>query len=223
MADAERPQRRSVEDFHLGAPVYSSDGRHIGALSAMLADEESLDLHAIVVKETNRFSGQHWEAAALMEDDIAIPIHAVVQAGRERITLSITSAEARRTPPYLTYRCAPIQRGGMGGMLFAQIGETAYAPRLVEEAHKRLDELEIRGGENVMLGHTGHKLGTVRDLVMDEGELAGIVVHPTGFFKEDVLLQVRFLGRSDDMALFAHLSEDDLAHLQPFHPPAAAG
>jgi hypothetical protein len=39
-----------------------------------------------------------------------------------------------------------------------------------------------------------------------------------GFFKEDVLLQVRFLGRSDDLALFAHLTEIDLEHLEPFHP-----
>jgi hypothetical protein len=41
-----------------------------------------------------------------------------------------------------------------------------------------------------------------------------------GFFKEDVLLQVRFLGRSDDLALFAHLTEADLEHLKPFHPSA---
>ena len=95
-----------------------------------------------------------------------------------------------------------------------------FAPPLVEEARKRLDELEISRGENVMLGHTGKKLGTVRDVVLDDGELAGIVVHPVGFFKEDVLLQVRFLGRSDDLALFAHLTEADLEHLKPFHPSA---
>ena len=88
----------------------------------------------------------------------------------------------------------------------------------IEEARKRLDELEIRRGENVMLGHTGKRLGTVRDVVLDGGELAGVVVHPVGFFKEDVLLQIRFLGRSDDLALFAHLSEADIARLTPFHP-----
>ncbi len=66
-------------------------------------------------------------------------------------------------------------------------------------------------------GRTGKKLGTVRDVILDDGELVGVVVHPAGFFKEDVLLQTRFLGRSDDLALFAHLSEADLAHLTPFH------
>ena len=90
----------------------------------------------------------------------------------------------------------------------------------MEEAHKRLDELEIHRGENVMLGHTGTKLGTVQDLVLDEGELAGVVIRPEGFFaaSQDVLLQIRFLGRSDDLALFAHLTEADLARLTPFHP-----
>ena len=92
----------------------------------------------------------------------------------------------------------------------------------MEEAHKRLDEIEICRGENVMLGRSGKKLGTVRDLVLDEGELAGVVIHPEGFFKEDVLLQIRFLGRSDDLALFAHLTEADIARLQPFHPSGTA-
>jgi hypothetical protein len=43
-------------------------------------------------------------------------------------------------------------------------------------------------------------------------------VHPEGFFKEDVLLQVRYLDRSDDGALFVKLSADDLGRLEPFHP-----
>jgi hypothetical protein len=141
----------------------------------------------------------------------------VREVDRNRVTLSITSAQARRTEPYLTYQCAPIDKGDEERILIAQTGGE-YAPHLVEEAHKRLDELEIRRGENVMLGRTGKKLGTVRDVVLDDDELAGVVVRPVGFFKEDVLLQVRFLGRSDDLALFAQLTEADLEHLTPFHP-----
>ena len=101
----------------------------------------------------------------------------------------------------------------------AEAAQTGYAPHLVEEAHKRLDELEIHRGENVMLGLTGRRLGTVQDLVLDEGELAAVVIHPAGFFTEDVLLQIRFLGRSDDLRiLFAQLTETDIARLVPFHP-----
>jgi sporulation protein YlmC with PRC-barrel domain len=216
------PARRSVEDFHFGARVVSADGRHIGSLSFMIVDGESFDVRAIVVKETHGFSGHRVAATALMEDDISIPVKAVREVARDQITLAITSAEARRTEPYLTYHYAPLEKGDNGRLLVAELGQTGYAPHVVEEAHKRLDELEIHRGENVMLGLTGKKLGTVRDLVLDDGELAGIVIHPAGFLKEDVLLQIRFLGRSDDLALFAHLTEADIARLTPFHPSGTA-
>jgi len=222
MTDEERQPRHSVEDFHFGARVVSADGRHIGSLNFMIVDGESFDIHALVVKETHHFSGHHVAETALIEDDIAIPIARVRDVQRDQITLSVTSAEARRTDPYLTYHYAPVERGDMARMVVAEGAETGYVPHLVEEAHKRLDELEIHQGENVMLGLTGRKLGTVRDLVLDEGELAGVVIHPEGFFKEDVLLQVRFLGRSDDLALFAQLTEADIAKLQPFHPAKTA-
>ena len=222
MTPAEKQPRRSVEDFHFGAKVVSADGRHIGSLNFMIIDGESFDIHSIVVKETHHFSGHSVAATALMEDDISIPVGAVKDVTRDLITLSMTSAEVRRTEPYLTYQYAHPEKGDAGRLLLSHAGQVGYASRLVEEAHKRLDELEISRGENVMLGHSGHKLGTVQDVVLDEGELAGVVIRPEGLFeglfKQDVLLQIRFLGRSDDLALFAHLTEADIARLQPFHP-----
>ena len=202
--------------------MVSADGRHVGSLNFMIIDGASFDIHAIVVKETHHFSGHAVAGTALMEDDISIPVGAVKDVTRDLITLSITSAEVRRTEPYLTYQYAPPEQGDAGRLLMAQSGQVGYPSRLVEEAHKRLDELEISRGENVMLGHTGHRLGTVQDVVLDDGELAGVVIRPeglfAGLFKQDVLLQIRFLGRSDDLALFAHLTEADIARLQPFHP-----
>ena len=179
---------------------------------------KSLDPHSVVVKETWRFSGHHAAGEALIENDVAIPLSAVRSAHDDRVELTIDAAAVRRTQPYLSYRYAPLTQGDAARMLVAQIGQVAYVPRLIEEAHKRLDELEITPGENIMLGKTGRKLGTVRDVAFDGGEVIGVVMHPAGFFKEDVMLQLRFLGRSDDLALFAHLTEDDLQHLQPFRP-----
>ena len=208
----------SLEDLHFGTAVHASDGTHIGELRRVIVDDETLDVHAIVVKETRRFSGHSVAGTGLLEDDIAIPISAVRSATRERVDLTIAPAEARRTAPYLTYQFAPLTRGDVGRMAVAGVAQFGYIPHLVEEAHKRLNEIEVTAGENIMLGDTGRRLGTVRDLVIDGGEFIGVVMRPSGFFKEDVLLQVRFLGRSDDMALFAQLTEADLRHLAPFHP-----
>ena len=209
---------RSAADLHFGADVYCADGRHLGSLNFVIVDRDSFDVHAIVVKQPHGLAERLRPGASLMEDDIAIPMAKVREVERERIKLSMTRQEARRTQPYLAYRYAPVERSDMGRLLVAELGQSEYPPNLVEEAHKRLDELEISHGENVMLGRTGKKLGSVQDVVLDEGELAGIVLKPEGFFEEDVFLPVRFLGRSDDLALFAHLSERDLEHLAPFHP-----
>jgi len=69
-----------------------------------------------------------------------------------------------------------------------------------------------------MLGHTGKKLGTVKDVLFHDDQLVGVVLHPEGLLKQEVILPRRFLDRSDDLALFAKLSESDLDHLQPFRP-----
>src|SRR5206468_10021428 len=74
-------------------------------------------------------------------------------------------------------------------------------PRWLEQfANKGPDELEIDGGENVMLGHTGRKLGTVKDVLFEGDQLVGVVLQPEGWFKSDVVLPRRFLDRSDDGA-----------------------
>ena len=83
-------------------------------------------------------------------------------------------------------------------------------PLLDETADKAEGDIEIRHGENVMIGHGGEKLGTVQDVLFDEGELVGIVVRPNGFFDHDVVVQVRFLDRSDDMALFVRMTPEDV-------------
>jgi len=98
-------------------------------------------------------------------------------------------------------------------------GEAPAVPHWIEQvAVKSPDELEIDGGENVMLGHTGKKLGTVKDVLFHDDQLVGVVLHPEGLLKQEVILPRRFLDRSDDLALFAKLSESDLDHLQPFRP-----
>jgi hypothetical protein len=46
--------------------------------------------------------------------------------------------------------------------------------------------------------------------------LIGVVVRPEGFFRRDVVLPMKFISRADDLALFADLTESDVAQLKPF-------
>ncbi|MDB5067407.1 MAG: hypothetical protein JWM18_3841 [Chloroflexi bacterium] len=211
--------RQRLADFHLGAPVYSSDGRHVGSLHRVVVDQETWDPHQVVVKESVRFNGHLLAlAAGLMTDELIIPLSAIARISSERVELSLTSREVRRLPPYLSYQLAPVRATETAE---EAVGILLGAPRLraeVEEAGKVPGDIEIRADENVMLGHDGERLGQVRDVLFDEGELVGVVVQPDRLLEHDVLIQVRFLERSDDAALFVRMTPEDIQHLPPFHP-----
>jgi sporulation protein YlmC with PRC-barrel domain len=203
-------------DFHFGARVDTSDGKHVGSLHRLVVDRDGWDLKEIVVKETEWFSGHLLSpGSGLLIDDVIVPLTAVVSVDHGTIRLAVTAADVRLMPPYLVYGYAAAQPGDTLRVVAAQAGFGGYWP-YSETARKSAGELEINQDESVMLGHTGKRLGRVRDVLYDGRELVGVVIHPEGWWQRDVVLQVRFLERSDDLALFARLSERDIEHLQPF-------
>ncbi|HEX3604551.1 MAG TPA: hypothetical protein VH134_01420 [Candidatus Dormibacteraeota bacterium] len=211
--------RNRLADLHLGAPVHSSDDRHIGSLRRVVVDQDSWEPRAVVVRETARFNGHLLAlAAGLMTEELIVPMSAIARASRERVDLSITASEARHLPPYLSYAMAPLTGTDTAVNDLAILVGGATLPREVESAAKAAGDIEIRVDENVMLNHEGERFGRVRDVLLDGGELVGVVVHPDGMFEEDVLVQLRFLERSDDGALFLHMTRADLENLSPFHP-----
>ena len=72
--------QRGLEDFHLGAPVYSRDGRHVGSLHRLVIEAESWEPRQIIVQESGRFSGhQLGGGARLLTDDIIVPLEDVAE------------------------------------------------------------------------------------------------------------------------------------------------
>jgi sporulation protein YlmC with PRC-barrel domain len=209
-----------AEDFHLGAEVYSSEGKDVGKLVHVLVDSD-YRLQAVVVKESRRFSGRLLSPGSmLLADEFIMPKEAVRAVTHDRVELNLAAADVRRLPPYLSYGEKPESVGEEVEDFAAVLGSGPEVPHWLEQvANKPASELEIDGGENVMLGDTGKKLGTVKDVLFDGDELVGVVLQPEGLFKKEVILPRRFLARSDDAALFAQLDEKDLEHLTPFHPP----
>jgi sporulation protein YlmC with PRC-barrel domain len=210
------------EDFHLGAAVYSSDGTEIGKLSRLIVDKAALTLRAFVAKESRRFSGHLLSPGSwMLADEVVVPRDVVSSVSHDRIVLKLTAGDVRKLPPYLSYRYGDetVAEGLTEEAISALTSSPAIPASLEQVANKGDDELEIEGGENVMLGETGKRLGTVKDVLFDNADLVGVVILPDGVLKEEVILPRRFLQRSDDLALFANLSDVDLEHLKPFEPP----
>jgi sporulation protein YlmC with PRC-barrel domain len=206
-----------LSDFRLGADVVANDGRKVGKIVSVIVEGEGFDLRALVVKEEESFSGRLLAAESiLITDDVVIPISAVESATHDLIRLSLSVSAIRRQPPYLSYRSKPVDlKTAALDDLEILTGGIAM-PSVEEIANKGKDEIEIDRGENIMLGRSGRRLGRVHDVLIDHGELIGVVMRPDGFFKHDVVLPIRFIDRADDMALFAHLDDSDIEHLKPF-------
>jgi sporulation protein YlmC with PRC-barrel domain len=206
-------------DFHLGARVYSGEGKEIGELVHVLVDPD-YNLKAAVVKESRGFSGRGLSPGSmLVNNEFIVPADAIKSVDHDRVDLALTSAEARRLQPYLTYREKGETVREEAEDLAGVFGSGPEIPHWLEQvANKPAGELEIDHDENVMLGHTGKKLGTVKDVLFDGDQLVGVVLKPDGLFKKEVILPRRFLDRSDDAALFARIDEADLEKLTPFDP-----
>jgi sporulation protein YlmC with PRC-barrel domain len=222
VTDSERPSSDEI-DFRLGAPVHTADGHHAGSLVRIVVDAETWDPRALIVRETNHFSGRTLApGAGMLVSEVIVPLHAIASANENGIRLTLDKRATRALPPYLSYKYRALERGD--GLRYAaalaggSLGVGPMFPLLQEIADKADGEIEIRKGENVMIGHAGEKLGTVQDVLFDEGELFGIVVRRTGLLRHDVVVQVRFLDRSDDMALFLRMTPEDVKRLTEAPP-----
>lgn len=206
-----------LSDIGLGSDVVSSDDVNVGTIASLLVDADGFTPQALVVKHVESLAGRVIAAEKFFTtDEVVIPITAVESATHGLVHLSMSAQEVRRQPLYLSYRRpAPTTEEAVveeGQLITGGLG----LPRVEEVANKSDGQIEIDRGENVMLGTTGHRLGRVEDVLLDHGELIGVVIRPEGFFKRDVILPIRFINRADDMALFADLTEPDIDQLKPF-------
>ncbi|MGH7761546.1 MAG: PRC-barrel domain-containing protein [Candidatus Dormibacteraceae bacterium] len=209
-----------LSDIRLGSEVVSSDEVNVGTIVSLLVDADGFTPQALVVKHEESLAGRVLATEKYFTtDEVVIPITAVASTSRDAVHLSMGAHDVRRQPLYLTYRRpAPTTEEAVleeGQLITGGLG----LPIAEEVANKSDGQLEIDSGENVMLGTTGHRLGRVDGVLLDHGELIGVVIRPEGFFKRDVVLPIRFINRADDMALFADLTESDIDQLKPFVDP----
>jgi sporulation protein YlmC with PRC-barrel domain len=206
-----------LSDFRLGADVVDSDGQKAGTLVSVIVDQKGFEPRGLVVKDEVSLAGRLLSAEKLFTtDEVVIPITAVESATHDRVKLSLSGLDIRKQPLYLSYRREPMTAEDAVVEEGELIGGGLGLPKAQEMANKPAGEIEIDSGENVMLGTTGHRLGTVRDVLFDQGKLSAVVIRPDGFFQRDVVLPISFIERADDMALFARFDESDVENLKPF-------
>lgn len=206
-----------LSDFRLGADVQASDGTKVGALASVLVAQEGFGPQAIVLKHDRSLVGRLIAAERLyITDEVVIPISAVESATHDLVRLSMPAEQIRALKPYLSYRFRQLTAGEAVLDEAETLTGGVGLPNTEEVADKPAGAIEIDDDENVMLGHTGRRLGRVQELLYDQDELVGIVITPEGFFKSDVVLPIRFISRADDLALFADLDESEIEKLEPF-------
>jgi PRC-barrel domain len=206
-----------LSGIRLGSVVVSSDEVNVGTIVSLLVDADGFTPRALIVKREESLAGRVLAAEKYFTtDEVVISISAVASATHDLVHLSMAAQDVRRQPLYLSYRRpAPTAEEAVveeGQLITGGLG----LPKAEEVANKLDGQIEIDRGENVMLGTTGHRLGRVEDVLLDQGALIGVVIRPEGFFKRDVVLPIRFINRADDMALFADLTESDIDQLKPF-------
>lgn len=205
-----------LSDFKLGCDVFGSDGKPAGRLVSVLVESDGFDPKAIVVRDETTLAGRLIAGEKyLITDEVVIPISEVESAGPDRVVLSIDSDAVQRQKPYLSYRLKALTPGQALLQELEMLGGGLGLPPMDQFADKPSDQVEIDHNEKVMLRDTGRCLGRIHDVLYDQGELAGLVIKPDGFFKHDVVLPIRFISRADDMALFADIREEDLKNLKP--------
>jgi len=210
-----------LSDFRLGADVIDNAGEKAGTLVSVIVDENGFDPRALVVKDEASLAGRLLAGEKLFTtDEVVISITAVESATHDAVRLSLSGSDIRRQPLYLSYRREPLTAEEAVVEEGELLGGGLGLPKVDEIANKPDSEIEIDGGENVMLGTTGRRLGTVRDVLFDHGKLVAVVIRPEGFFQRDVVLPISYIDRADDLALFAHLDESEVEQLKPFVDPA---
>jgi len=209
------PHHHTIGDLHFGAQVCTSDGVTVGTLHRLILDSAAGDVDALVVTEDGHFAGQSDNPDVIrVFPDAIVPVHLLVTVTPEVITLRIEASAVRGLRAYIHHQWVAGTAAGEVVRLAAGLAGAPTLPPVELFLNKRADQLEVERGENVMIGHDGDTYGTVRDvLIGEDNQVTGVVVHPHGFFTHDMLLPVRVLGRSDDLALFADVSRDDLVRL----------
>src|SRR5258708_28078766 len=98
-----------LSHFRQGAGVGARDGTKVGTVVTVIVEEKGFSPRALVVKDEPSLAGRLLlDEKLFTTDEVVIPITEVESATHDEVRLSISNAERRRQPLYLSYTSEPI-------------------------------------------------------------------------------------------------------------------
>jgi uncharacterized protein YrrD len=221
----------SVFPQHLraGAGVYSSDGHKLGELHRAVLNRSDLRVTHVVVDIGFLRSGRAiWQGGLGLDYDRVVSIDDVVEAGNERVELSLTAEEFKDLPEYTpeTYEqpkdFSPDEYDlpDMVTQLHHLSSIFASTPGLwlYENRRKAAGEVDISEGSPVWRREPHEKLGDVKQLIVDEltGQVKALVIARGFIFKHEVVLPMRHVVEMYDDLLHVDIGDKDLDDLKAY-------
>jgi uncharacterized protein YrrD len=188
------------------APVYSTDGTHVGKVDRVVIDPQAkLVTHIVVHKGT------------LLARDVVVPLNDVDSAGEDGVRLRVSEAKLDELPDFVEVEWVQPHEGWVpppgyfeSAVLWPPyFGQQAAPTREVTNIGDR--EVAITEGTDVEC--TDGKIGVVDRVQIDaqSGRLEGIVVREGVLFTHQVLVPAAWIASADADAVRLSVTKDQVA------------
>jgi len=220
-----------IDNLRHGAAVFTSDGKQVGDLHAIVVDPRDNEVTHIVVNTGPHFPEPGFGAPGLVE----VPIDRMEGAEERGVFLKLDREAFRRLPEYTArdYLPTPAQGeeaapGGPARALWnagvaiarslASIGGIAV-PR--ETFRKARFQRHILNDAPVWRVQPHTHIGDVERVLVDEesDEIRALVIRRGVLFPHEVVLPIQYVTEITDGVIHADISDAQLEELQPFSPP----
>ncbi len=214
-------------ELHVGADVYSGDGKKLGELHRLVLRRADLSVSHIVVDIGFLRSGQPiWEGGLGLDYDRVVPISQVASASDDRVVLSVLALDFKDAPEYSEDSFEPprdlspnefdipdvVNRTqGLAAMLGSTSGQWLF-----EKLNKSPDEVDIAEGTPVWRRDPHEKLGEVHRVITDEAGRLTAFVLDRGLLRRDVVLPVRYIAEIFDDLVRVDISDAELDQLRTY-------
>jgi sporulation protein YlmC with PRC-barrel domain len=218
-----------MDNLRHGAAVFTSDGRRVGDLHAIVVDPSDNEVTHIVVNTGPHFPEPGFGAPGLVE----VPIGSMKGAEEDGVYLTVGREAFRRLPEYadrdhLPTDTAEPEPGGPARLLWnvgiavarslAAIGGIAVPQ---ETFRKARFERHILNDAPVWRTDPHQHIGDIERVLVDEDsdEIQALVIRRGVLFQHEVVLPVSCVTEITDGVVHASISDTDLDQLEPFEAP----